>query len=123
MSVDVEFARVATPNEDSIVAVNAYRKKISTQIKSDGCSILLRSSYGTAGIKTKVGVNYFKYNVVGLKLYSYRVDLEVDYNIKTKLTIKQAVERYLLDMELYKSKITDLLPRFQPFVLQNTITY
>lgn len=84
---------------------------------------MLRSSYGTAGIKTKVGVNYFKYNVVGLKLYSYRVDLEVDYNIKTKLTIKQAVERYLLDMELYKSKITDLLPRFQPFVLQNTITY
>lgn len=111
MSTRVQFAQVATPNQDSIVSVNAYKTKFSTQIKGDACSILLRNSYGTAGIKTEVGVNYFKYNVVGLKLYSYRVDLEVDPNIKTKLTVKQAIERYLLDMEPYKSKRSQIYYR------------
>ncbi|RCK55710.1 Protein argonaute PNH1 [Candida viswanathii] len=88
MSAAVEFARVSTPKQDNLAAVAAYKKKFANEIKSDPYSILLRSSYGTAGIKTEVGVNYFKYNVAGLKL----------------LTVKQAVERSLLDMEPYKSK-------------------
>ena len=64
----------------------------------------MRPSFGTEGVPTIVGVNYFKYNVNGLKLYSYRVDLLEDPNVKTRLSIKTAVEKYLMELEPFKSK-------------------
>lgn len=111
MSGAVEFAKIVTPKQDSIPAVNSYKKKFANEIKSDPYSILLRSSYGSAGVNTKVGVNYFKYNVTGLKLYSYRVELEIGSNVKTRLTTKQAVERYLFDLEPFKSKRSQIYYR------------
>ena len=79
-------------------------KTFQKQIKNEQNGILLRPSFGTEGVPTIVGVNYFKYNVNGLKLYSYRVDLLEDPNVKTRLSIKTAVEKYLMELEPFKSK-------------------
>ncbi|KAL6450227.1 ago2 Protein argonaute-2 [Candida maltosa Xu316] len=103
MSTKVQFATPAEA-QDNLTSIAKYKQKFGTEIKSERFPILLRNSYGTKGIETEVGVNYFKYNVAGLKLYSYHVDLVVGSKIKTKLTVKQAIERYLFDLEPFKSK-------------------
>lgn len=104
MSDLVKFSTPTKINDKALVAIDTYKKTFQKQIKNEQNGILLRPSFGTEGVPTIVGVNYFKYNVNGLKLYSYRVDLLEDPNVKTRLSIKTAVEKYLMELEPFKSK-------------------
>ena len=104
MSDLVKFSTPTKINDKALVAIDTYKKTFQKQIKNEQNGILLRPSFGTEGVPTIVGVNYFKYNVNGLKLYSYRVDLLENPNVKTRLSIKTAVEKYLMELEPFKSK-------------------
>lgn len=92
MSDLVKFSTPTKINDKALVAVDTYKKTFQKQIKNEQNGILLRPSFGTEGVPTIVGVNYFKYNVNGLKLYSYRVFiywkilmLKPDYQLKLLL--------------------------------------
>ena len=119
--VKVDFQDVAS-NESALNAIQSYKKKFATEIGNDSYKIQLRHDYGNLGVRTDVGTNYFKYQVAGLKLYMYFVEIQEEKEGKgTKegkpkskgptLKIKDAVDNYLFNLEPFKSKRSDIYYR------------
>ncbi|KAG7661928.1 uncharacterized protein J8A68_004531 [[Candida] subhashii] len=114
-------------NLDATKAITKFKKDFAGKISQDDHQILLRPGYGNVGIPTEVGVNFFKYAVAGLKLYSYHVDVKVSGRVRLK--IKGAVEK-LLEKEPFKSKRSHIYYRDHnmmysrtPLPIENEVIY
>ncbi|KAG5418837.1 TFC3 [Candida metapsilosis] len=111
--VNVNFEQKAS-NEDALKALQKYKSEHSSEIESDAYKIALRHDYGSAGVKTEIGTNYFQYQVAGLKLYVYFVDVQEEgdkkdtkdkkFGKRPTLKVKDAVSNYLFNIEPFKSK-------------------
>ncbi|KAI5953058.1 hypothetical protein KGF57_004050 [Candida theae] len=119
--VHVEFEKKAR-NEDALSALQKYKSKYASEIEDEPYKIQLRPDYGSVGVKTEVGTNYFKYQVAGLKLYTYFVEDQEDpekgdakeKEFKGKrptLKVRDAVNNYLFTIEPFKSKRSQIYYR------------
>ncbi|EGW35618.1 uncharacterized protein SPAPADRAFT_131355, partial [Spathaspora passalidarum NRRL Y-27907] len=102
-----QFAK-KVENTDALSTIAKFKKKHAAKIKEDDHQILLRPSYGSVGIPTNVGVNFFNYHVKELRLFSYHVDLQS--KVATKLKLKSAVAK-ILEAEPFKSKRSQIFYR------------
>ncbi|WLF80358.1 hypothetical protein PVL30_004135 [Lodderomyces elongisporus] len=151
-NIKVEFTDKAV-NADNLKSIAVYEKDYAKQISVDPNPILLRHDYGSAGAPVDIATNFLKYNVSNLKVYLYHADIQEEGDEgegaetgnsraknkkeksvsgirKPKMTVKQAVENYLFDLEPFKSKRPQIYYRDYnimyssvPLPIEDTVIY